>query len=127
MNKYPVFKCHKEVEAFKIGKIEGCRIFSEDGSLFADVSPQYIEKNPLNQPGYYVRYKDGYESFSPVDAFEDGYLPKSRTFSDVSAPKIADDASAFIRSHTMAERATISDPTFANGEWHVTVDFTPFI
>ena len=27
----------------------------------------------LHLRGYYVRYADGYESFSPADVFEDGY------------------------------------------------------
>ncbi len=67
------YKCHKEVWAFEIGKIEGCKLYSIDGSMSVDVSPEYISKNALNYPGYYVRYKDGYESWSPKAAFEEGY------------------------------------------------------
>ena len=32
-----------------------------------------IHKNKPFVGGYYVVYKDGYKSFSPADAFEDGY------------------------------------------------------
>jgi len=69
----PKWKCHKQVHAFKIGKIEGCRIFSADGSMSVEVPPDFITKHPLNQDGYYVVYADGYASYSPAKPFEDGY------------------------------------------------------
>lgn len=33
----------------------------------------YFNKHHPQDGGYYVVYKDGYKSFSPADAFEDGY------------------------------------------------------
>lgn len=70
----PKWRCHKVVAAFKIGRIEGCRLYSfDDETVFVDVSPDYTNRHPLNEAGYYVRYEDGYESWSPSDAFEKGY------------------------------------------------------
>lgn len=41
------------------------------GSVAVDMA--WIEKHKPVIGGYYVRYADGYESFSPADAFEAGY------------------------------------------------------
>lgn len=69
----PEYRCHKKVRAFKIGKIEGCTLFSLDGVHSVKVSGQFIATHPLNLTGYYVLYADGYESYSPAKAFEEGY------------------------------------------------------
>lgn len=80
----PKYKCYKEVEAFKIDKIElGERnkkgevcyaiLYDEDFKVAVEVMSGYLEKHKPTEGGYYVKYKDGYESFSPVKAFEDGY------------------------------------------------------
>jgi len=37
------------------------------------VSAEYLAKHKPTSGGYYVVYKDGYESFSPAQAFEEGY------------------------------------------------------
>lgn len=37
------------------------------------VSIDYFKKHSPKSGGYYVLYEDGYESFSPADAFEKGY------------------------------------------------------
>lgn len=70
--------CHKEVDAFEIGRIESHTLFAKDESESVEVSADYINKHPLNLPGYYVRYSDGYESWSPKEAFEKGYSRKRR-------------------------------------------------
>ena len=76
----PRWKCHKEVWALKISGIgplddEGfAELFFED-KRYAPIKVGYDYRS-RNQPvvgGYYVVYKDGYKSFSPADAFEDGY------------------------------------------------------
>lgn len=86
----PKYKCHKEVHAFKIKNIqqscgdEPAKPHEEtDGGLI--ITPEESEYSPFkvdfgyrskHNPkigGYYLKYKDGYESFSPADAFEDGY------------------------------------------------------
>ena len=74
MNRY---KSHKEVEAFKITGISELstqgmtRLLG--GSDVMVVAQNYMDKHKPQVGGYYVRYADGYESWSPADAFEGGY------------------------------------------------------
>lgn len=84
----PRYKCHKEVWALKIDRvqldIEEARIENRetDGSarLFVEapyapirVDHAYLQKHNPHAGGYYVVYADGYRSFSPAAAFEAGY------------------------------------------------------
>lgn len=74
----PVYKCHKEVWALKIAAITlcdgGARIAPADkGYGHFMVDADYMNKHKPKVGGYYVVYKDGYKSFSPAEAFEDGY------------------------------------------------------
>ena len=76
----PRYKCHKEVRALKIAHIVGpdvhgdCIITPEDkGYGGFPVSADYMAKHSPKAGGYYVVYKDGYRSFSPAPAFEEGY------------------------------------------------------
>lgn len=71
------WKCHKIVEAFKIEStcthpIEGSVEVKGAGFVFHATSVWANKHNPL-VGGYYVRYEDGYESYSPAEAFESGY------------------------------------------------------
>ena len=73
------YKSHKTVEAFKIEGISGT-YGREHGAMLRDdaggevhVSREYLDKHTPKTGGYYVRYPDGYESWSPADAFEGGY------------------------------------------------------
>lgn len=77
----PRYKSHKEIWALKIAAIE----INEDKS--ATIAPQDAGYAPFktkpgfgerfkgseDDKGYYVMYGDGYESWSPTKAFEDGY------------------------------------------------------
>lgn len=85
------FKSHKVVEAAKIVSIIGpagdTSILLENALGFGcdlkmDVSDAWVERFRPEEGGYYVRYSDGYESFSPAAAFEEGY-----TRADVHDPK----------------------------------------
>ncbi len=75
----PKYKCNKEVWAVKIKQIllnyegySGALIKSyELFNLF--VSSDYMSKHKPEPGGYYVKYEDGYESYSPAEAFESGY------------------------------------------------------
>ncbi len=91
----PTYVCHKRVEAFKIGAVvrttpvasikemprypnEALAMWlmpdaSHVGVPAVNVSHDYMRKHKPQPGGYFVRYKDGYESYSPADAFEDGY------------------------------------------------------
>jgi len=82
----PKYKCHKIVRALKIrlvkphmfsGKCTSCILAFEEfqGQQYPPMtlSGKYYDNHKPQNGGYYVEYEDGYKSFSPADAFEDGY------------------------------------------------------
>jgi len=88
MNTYGLlrYKCHKEVFAGKIVNINGTGDTSNlpvilniltaevDGMVGSiPVSTDYVTRHNPQVGGYFVLYADGYQSFSPADAFESGY------------------------------------------------------
>ena len=79
----PLWQSHKQVRASKIQSIsgpgvkegqpvEGCALHLECG-VTVHVDEHYMRKHCPESGGYYVRYPDGYKSWSPAAAFEDGY------------------------------------------------------
>lgn len=83
----PRYKCHKEVQALKIKSVEwecqpwqgiqsGPATLTFEDERYAPlmVGRQYTARNmKLAAGGYYVVYDDGYQSYSPAEAFEAGY------------------------------------------------------
>jgi len=85
----PKYRSHKEVWALKIKEIvfdsdlakgvnretDGSATITpeEKGYALFKVDQAYVTKHRPKVGGYYVVYKDGYESWSPADAFEGGY------------------------------------------------------
>lgn len=82
----PRYLCHKEVWALKIAAIkrdgEGENRETNGSALITPVEWGYapfkvdcafMQKHKPEVGGYYVVYPDGYKSFSPAKAFEDGY------------------------------------------------------
>ena len=76
----PRYKSHKTVWALKIAGIGATAedgtttiIPADDGYAPFTVDAAYMQKHEPQVGGYYVVYKDGYRSFSPSDAFEEGY------------------------------------------------------
>lgn len=86
----PRYKCHKQVWALKIGGIShkpnpdttgnsaaasyGATLLPSDPRYAPfDVPAEYVTKHSPEVGGYYVVYDDGYKSYSPAKAFEDGY------------------------------------------------------
>lgn len=83
----PRYKCHKQVWALKIKAIkldgedepdretDGSAMVTpvENGYAPFRVDVHYMRKHRPEIGGYYVVYDDGYKSFSPAKAFEDGY------------------------------------------------------
>jgi len=75
----PRYQCHKRVWALKIKAV----YFNQDGSVdivpeesgYArfTVPPDKAAKHEWSIGGYYVQYEDGYVSYSPAKAFEEGY------------------------------------------------------
>ena len=85
----PKYLCHKKVWALKIRSIafdcdsarkenrdtDGSAIITPDDSGYAPfrVDRVYVDKHKPEVGGYFVVYDDGYMSFSPAKAFEEGY------------------------------------------------------
>lgn len=81
----PRYECHKTVSALKIKEVQdpteagsetdGSRLLvvEEEGFLPIRVDQEYVRKHNPQAGGYYVVYNDGYTSFSPAEAFEEGY------------------------------------------------------
>lgn len=77
----PIYSCHKQVRALKIKGVaahaenDGAKLhFEDEGYAPLDVDAGYMMKHIPMAGGYYVIYADGYESFSPAEAFESGYI-----------------------------------------------------
>lgn len=86
----PKYQSHKKVWALKIKSVsydkdaavadgnretDGSAVITPADEGYAPfiVGAEYVRKhNPL-AGGYFVRYEDGYTSFSPAEAFEGGY------------------------------------------------------
>lgn len=70
----PRYKCHKEVSALQIESVDGYALAFTD-SRYAPmyVGPAWIDKFNPQAGGYLVVYADGYRSYSPAKAFEEGY------------------------------------------------------
>jgi len=85
--KLPQYQSHKIVGALRIKEIlrggVGDPNAESDGSAYLaveepgfgpiHVSREYMQKHQPHVGGYFVVYPDGYESFSPKEAFESGY------------------------------------------------------
>lgn len=80
----PKWKSHKIVWGFKIaeifpitgGDLQGgavLRSSPQDGSYEMTVDQAYMDRHHPEIDGYFVLYKDGYMSWSPAEAFEEGY------------------------------------------------------
>ena len=85
----PRYRCHKEVWALKIRAVtnnsvlaalsgnesDGSAVITPEDDGYAEfrVDAEFIRKHNPQAGGYYVVYKDGYKSFSPAQAFEEGY------------------------------------------------------
>ena len=81
----PQYQCHKKVWALKIKAVEQSPAaeavpggswelsVEEPGYAPIRVTHAWYEKNRPEVGGYYVVYADGYKSYSPAKAFEDGY------------------------------------------------------
>jgi hypothetical protein len=81
----PRYQCHKIVQAAKITRVAEMQAIPSyalyidvpipEGweSVYVRVSTEWQQKHGAQAGGYFVRYEDGYESFSPAVAFESGY------------------------------------------------------
>ena len=80
----PRYRSHKDVWALKIDGLvrqpDGSALITpvEAGYATFTVDKAYVDKHQPQAGGYYVVYKDGYKSWSPAQAFEEGYTKVSR-------------------------------------------------
>jgi hypothetical protein len=83
MSPMPQYQCHKKVWALKIQSVRSGDVRNGDAKVhlhFEDkryaprpVSFEWAHKFDPQAGGYFVQYEDGYESYSPAKAFEEGY------------------------------------------------------
>jgi len=80
LDSIPDYRSHKVVKAFKICSISplprgGADLHPVNIPITkaVTVSEIYLSKHKPKVGGYWVCYEDGYQSFSPADAFESGY------------------------------------------------------
>lgn len=85
----PAYRCHKIVHALKIAALnrnnednpnsetDGSAMMTpaENGYAPFKLDAAFMHKHKPEVGGYYVVYDDGYVSFSPSKAFEEGYSP----------------------------------------------------
>lgn len=79
----PKYICHKQVWALKITKVtvneeaDSCILVFEQPETYGphNVGYGFYQKHKPEPGGYYVVYADGYDSYSPAKAFEEGYTP----------------------------------------------------
>ncbi len=87
----PKYRSHKKVWALKLAEVkriggattkadDDCEqeltglLYPEDSTYGAiHVDAEYMRKHNPQAGGYFVVYEGGYKSWSPADAFEDGY------------------------------------------------------
>lgn len=72
----PRYQCHKIVQAAKILLViraAGKVTLDLEGFSAIEVSADFDAKHHPTHGGWFVIYEDGYTSFSPAKAFEDGY------------------------------------------------------
>lgn len=77
----PQYECHKKVRALQIKTIVPGRMDDKGATLYfvksryapISISDDWNHKFKPQPGGYYVVYEDGYVSYSPAKAFEEGY------------------------------------------------------
>lgn len=97
----PAYKSHKTVWALKIGDIKqspaehpvegGSWLLLPEDERYGpiEVPHSYVQKHSPEAGGYYVQYEDGYKSYSPAKAFEEGYTPLAGQVVDAEVPRRA--------------------------------------
>jgi len=99
---WPKYKCHKVVSVVKIANIQRdadvAREENRETDGSADILPadrglvpfsvdhDFMRKHKPEVGGYFVVYADGYESYSPAEAFEAGLREKVSTWAADNEP-----------------------------------------
>lgn len=69
------WKCHKVVNAGKILEVTpgGVTVETWNGGKIELGNEAFVDRHQPEVGGYFVIYDDGYQSYSPAKAFEEGY------------------------------------------------------
>lgn len=122
------FACKKEVQAFKISDLD----FGLDGVIYLSgvegdrqaVDFEYAKKHNPKIGGYFVKYDDGYQSWSPADKFEAGYVEKVLT--PMAAPVAVSEAPAVVAAPVaQPEQVTVQSAPVATAAPGVVPDQKP--
>lgn len=102
---------HKTVHAAKIKAVDNVSgatvgIHLDDGSTI-NVDVPFIRKHDPKPGGYYVVYSDGYASYSPAKAFEEGYAECETPLEEVATPDEKNFLEPEVSAHT--ESPEVSD------------------
>lgn len=88
----PRYVSHKTVWALKIAEFDVDTLTitpAEEGYSPFTVDREYVERNRPQAGGYFVVYENGYQSFSPVKAFTEGYTRiEARIVVDVASREV---------------------------------------
>ena len=75
-SKMPRYRSHKIIYALEIAKVEGNILYFVEEGFAPIVAPEemFLRYTPVPGDRYVVYEGDGYKSFSPKKAFEEGYI-----------------------------------------------------
>lgn len=132
----PRYVCHKQVWALKIASLkEGVEdknsvlmSFSDEGYAPIHVDFDWYYRHKPEAGGYYVVYRDGYKSYSPAKAFEDGYTLQSGAPAAQAEHQDPTDYKAMFQQAVsslaaISEAIGIPDDEAATGEPEIIIDF----
>lgn len=81
---------------------------------------KYTDNHKVGDPGYRVRYADGYESWSPKDVFERAYLPlvvnpELKTDAPSVSQEMVDGFIREVETTTLGDKTTVVRAVLRNG------------
>ena len=94
------------------------------GTKLIDAEPcaawKDTDTHKVGEPGYRVRYQDGYESWSPKDVFERAYLPLTvnpelKTDAPSISQEMVDDFIREVETTTLGDKTTVVRAVLRNG------------
>ena len=94
------------------------------GTKLIDAEPcaawKDTDAHKVGEPGYRVRYQDGYESWSPKDVFERAYLPLTvnpelKTDAPSISQEMVDDFIREVETTTLGDKTTVVRAVLRNG------------
>lgn len=88
MIEMPRYQSHKQVWALKLERVDvDTSVLHPVDKAYAPITmpTAWMAKHQPQAGGYFVNYKDGYKSYSPAEAFEEGNTPLGNRTIDISS------------------------------------------